>query len=105
MVWGGMCSFDVIPLFRIERTMFKESYHSILCRRAFPGGVKLLGRGFDFQQDNDPKHIAYINKKYLSNKEKKVIKLKILIWGYINDFIGVIVDYSRWSDGLNTAEP
>lgn len=71
MVWGGMCSSGVIPLYRIKGIMDKERYHSILVHHAVPGGLKLLGSGFIFQQDNDPKHTAIINKKYLASKEKQ----------------------------------
>lgn len=71
MVWGGMCSSGVIPLVQIEGIMLKENYHTILTRNALPGGKRLLGPGFIFQQDNDPKHTAIINKKYLANQEKK----------------------------------
>lgn len=71
MVWGAMASSGVVPLYRIQRIIKKEEYHSILCRRASPGGIILLGRGFIFQQDNDPKHKAQINEKYLQKKENE----------------------------------
>lgn len=70
MVWGGICAKGVVPLLRIRGIMKKEQYHSILCRHAVPNGKKLLSRGFIFQQDNDPKHKALLNVKYLQNKEK-----------------------------------
>lgn len=71
MVWGAMCSSGVLPLVKIEGIMRKEHYHSILSRKAIPGGKQLLGTAFYFDQDNDPKHTARINKKYLDNQEKK----------------------------------
>jgi transposase len=70
MVWGGVCSQGVVPLVQIQGIMKKEQYHTLLYRHALPGGKKLLGRGFVFQQDNDPKHTAKVNLKYLDNKEK-----------------------------------
>lgn len=71
MVWGAMCSSGVLPLVKIHGIMLKEHYHTILSRKALPGGKQLLGPGLCFQQDNDPKHTAVINKKYLDNQEKK----------------------------------
>lgn len=70
MVWGGICTKGVVPLYRIKGIMKKEQYHTLLCRHALPGGKKLLHRGFTFQQDNDPKHTATLNARYLSTKVK-----------------------------------
>ena len=70
MVWGGICAAGVVPLVRIQGIMDQKVYHSILSRKAIPGGLKLLGRGFVFQQDNDPKHTAKLNANYLKNKAK-----------------------------------
>lgn len=70
MVWGGISTSGVVPLVRINGIMDQNYYHSILCRHAIPGGKKLLGRGFILQQDNDPKHTAKKNVKYLNNKTK-----------------------------------
>ena len=41
----------------------------------FPSAKKLFSNGkFVFQQDNDPKHTAKINKSYLENKKTEVLK-------------------------------
>ena len=71
MIWGGMSSSGVVPLYRINGIMNKEKYHSMLVHQVIPGGLKLLGHGFTLQQDNDPKHTANVNKKYLEKKEKE----------------------------------
>jgi transposase len=70
MVWGGICVKGVTLLKRIEGIMDKNVYHSILVHRAVPEGKKLLGKGFVFQEDNDPKHSSNLCRNYLASKEK-----------------------------------
>lgn len=51
-------------------------YHSILQRQMMPRlQILFPDQNCFFQQDNDPKHTAGINKKYLSNK-----RIKIMDW-------------------------
>jgi len=68
-VWGGICTRGTTPLKLINGIMKAEDYRQILIHHAIPGGKKLLGDGFVFQQDNDPKHTANIVKNYLQRKE------------------------------------
>ncbi len=35
-----------------------------------PGGIRLLGEGFVYQEDNDPKHSSHLCRGYLERKEK-----------------------------------
>ena len=79
MVWGGVCSKGVVPLIQIQGIMKKEQYHSLLSRHVLSGGKKLLGGGFVFQQNNDLKHTAKLNLKYLANKEKTGMYSRFLI--------------------------
>lgn len=44
----------------------------------FLGGLKLLGKGFVYQEDNDPKHSSIICRDYLDRKEKAVCRLFFL---------------------------
>ena len=69
MIWGEMCSKGTAKLHRIIGKMNRKMYHSILTRRAVPG-KELIGNGFIFQKDNDPKHKTIKNMQYLSNKTK-----------------------------------
>jgi hypothetical protein len=70
MVWGGICANGVTQLKIIEGIMEKTVYHTILVRRALPEGKKLIGKGFIFQEDNDPKHSSNLCRNYLAKKEK-----------------------------------
>ncbi len=54
-------------------------YHSILVHHAVPGGLKLLGKNFVFQEDNAPVHTAKANRKYLESKAALGI-LRTMYW-------------------------
>lgn len=55
---------------RIEGIMDQHVYHKILQYRAIPDGLKLLGKGFTYQEDNDPKHSSHKRRNYLERKER-----------------------------------
>ena len=59
--------------------MDKEYYQQILSHHAIPSGNRLIGSGFIFPQDNDPKHTSRICRNYLRSKEDKDL-LKIMDW-------------------------
>lgn len=69
MVWGCFSHAGVGQLIKIEGILKKEQYHSILQRHAIPSGIQLIGRGFIFQQDNDPKHTSKLCVHYLEQKK------------------------------------
>ncbi|EFX64097.1 hypothetical protein DAPPUDRAFT_66487, partial [Daphnia pulex] len=52
MVWGGAFQLKGLNTFKYQVS------HQILIRHALPGGKRLIGRGFVFQEDNDPKHAS-----------------------------------------------
>lgn len=79
MVWGCFCYDGVGSLMKIEGIMKKENYHNILQRQAIPSGIHLIGHGFIFQQDNDPKHTSKLCLKYLEQKQQAGL-LKIMRW-------------------------
>ena len=79
MVWGCFGGGCVGDLIRIEGRMDARYYHKVLVRHAVPSGKRLLGRGFIFQQDKDPKHMSRICSYYLRSKESKK-ELKIMTW-------------------------
>lgn len=78
-VWGCFSYDGVGSLTKIDGILKKESYHQILQHHAIPSGTKLIGRGFMFQHDNDPKHTSRLCRKYLESKEKTGV-LKIMEW-------------------------
>jgi len=70
-VWGCFAGDKVGDLVRIKGIRDKTRYHNILQCHAFPYEKRLVGRGFIFQQDNDPKHTSKLCKKYIASKEKQ----------------------------------
>lgn len=75
MVWGCFSHAGVGQLLQVEGILKKEQYHSILQRQAIPSGINLIGRGFIFQQDNDPKHTSKLCTSYLQRKKKPVCSM------------------------------
>ncbi len=72
MVWGGFAAHGVGKLVWIDGIMDKDVYHKVLQHHAFPSAETLFpDKNYIFQQDNDPKHTAIINKRYLVNKKIK----------------------------------
>lgn len=79
MVWGCFAGDKVGDLVQIEGIMDKKLYHTILQRHAFPCGKRIVGRGFVFQQDNDPKHTSKFCRNYIAAKEKQK-ELEYMEW-------------------------
>jgi hypothetical protein len=75
MVWGCF-SYGVGRLYRIHGIMNAGCYHDILQHQMFPSADALFPRlPWIFQQDNNPKHTAGINKRYLQNRNVNVMEL------------------------------
>lgn len=79
MVWGCFGGTNVGDLIKIEGILNKEGYKKILQKNMVSSGTRLIGPGFVFQQDNDPKHSSKLCKNYLENLSKKK-KLKVMEW-------------------------
>ena len=69
LVWGCFSGHGIGDLKRIDGRMDKEMYHQILIRHGVPSGLRLVGQGFVYQQDNDPKHTAKLCKTYFDKNE------------------------------------
>ena len=59
--------------------MDQKVYHDILVRIAVKSGRHLIGQNFVFQEDNDPKHSARLNRNYLEKLEERGV-LTRMIW-------------------------
>lgn len=70
MIWGCFSYAGVGQLVKIDGILKKEQYHNILKSHAIPSGINLIGRGFIFQQDNDPKHTSKLCAGYLERKKE-----------------------------------
>jgi transposase len=86
MVWGCFHASGVGLLRKVTGTMDQQQYHTILTRAVIPEIKKLTEQDVDgviwtFQHDNDPKHTAKKNKRYLENKQKEgKINFNVLPW-------------------------
>ena len=79
MVWGGICVNGTTKLHWIQKIMDKNVYHDILVRIAVKAGRHLIGQDYIFQEDNDPKHSARLNRNYLGKLEERGI-LRRMVW-------------------------
>ena len=69
MLWGSFSSVWTGKLVRIEGMMDGVKYRVILEGNLFQSSRDLrLGRGFTFQQENDPKHTAKATRSGLRGK-------------------------------------
>ena len=70
LVWECLTANGVSDFVRINGIKSAEKYRQILIHYAIPSSKRLIGYGFIFQQDNDPKHTALKVKSYLEHKEQ-----------------------------------
>ena len=75
MVWGCMSSKGLGRLHFIDGIMNSEVYVEILRDCMLPSARDILGRRFQFQHDNDPKHTSKKVTEFLKQK-----KVKVLVW-------------------------
>ena len=74
-VWGCFCATGLGRIYWIKDILDGPGYHKILQNQMFPSARHLFGNdSWVFQQDNDPKHTAKKNKRYLANKRVNVLK-------------------------------
>lgn len=71
MVWGCFGNGKVGDIHRVDGILNKEGYLEILKNHALPSGHRLIGNGFIYQQDNDPKHSSQLCTNYLKTLERR----------------------------------
>lgn len=76
---GCFGRFGASDIHRLDYTLTKEKYHSIIQNHAIPSGLGLTGKGFIFQQNNDHKHTVRLNTTYFNRKSDDGA-IQILIW-------------------------
>lgn len=74
MVWGCFSRDKIGPLHRIEGIMDQVIYKDIIKDVMLPHAKKVMPRGWQFQQDNDPKHTARSVSEFFSSKKIRVLK-------------------------------
>ena len=74
MVWECFSCSGVVPLVPINGAMDRFKYHAILEKYMLPHAKQKMARNWEFQQDDDPKHISVYVSDFL--KWKRVTKSK-----------------------------
>lgn len=74
MVWGCFSRSGVGPLVNIEGIMDRFKYCEILQTHLLPHAREKMGRNWEFQQDNDPKHTSAHVLDFF--KRKRIRKMK-----------------------------
>lgn len=75
MVWGCFSRDGVGPIHRIEGIMDQTMYLNIIKTVMLPHAKGKMGRGWVFQQDNDPKHKAKSVADFFTKN-----KIRVLPW-------------------------
>lgn len=75
MVWGCFSRNGVGPLHRVVGNMDQHIYTGIVENIMLPHAKDNMGRGWIFQQDNDPKHTSGLVKGAMAKK-----KIRLLEW-------------------------
>uniref|UniRef100_A0A8R1E3K8 Uncharacterized protein n=1 Tax=Caenorhabditis japonica TaxID=281687 RepID=A0A8R1E3K8_CAEJA len=73
MMWGCFYANGVGSLIRITETMKSYMYMDILEKEMLPSGRSQIGRGWLFQQDNDPKHSSHFFKDWFAQHRVNVM--------------------------------
>lgn len=74
MVWGCFSYRGIGPLHRIDGKMDAQVYINILENVMLPFARRSFGRGFVFQQDNDPKHTSDTAKRWFNRRRVRLLQ-------------------------------
>uniref|UniRef100_A0A8R1IAJ7 HTH_Tnp_Tc3_2 domain-containing protein n=1 Tax=Caenorhabditis japonica TaxID=281687 RepID=A0A8R1IAJ7_CAEJA len=70
MMWSCFHANGLGSLFRITGTMESYMYKDIMEKEMIPSGRSQMGRGWLFQQDNDPKHSSHFFKDWFAQRRE-----------------------------------
>uniref|UniRef100_A0A8R1EAK0 HTH_Tnp_Tc3_2 domain-containing protein n=1 Tax=Caenorhabditis japonica TaxID=281687 RepID=A0A8R1EAK0_CAEJA len=73
MMWGCFHANGIGSLIRITGTMESYMYKVILEKEMLPSGRSQMGRGWLFQQDNNPKHSSHFFKDWIAQHRVNVM--------------------------------
>uniref|UniRef100_A0A8R1I743 HTH_Tnp_Tc3_2 domain-containing protein n=1 Tax=Caenorhabditis japonica TaxID=281687 RepID=A0A8R1I743_CAEJA len=73
MMWSCFHANGLGSLFRITGTMESYMYKDIMEKEMIPSGRSQMGRGWLFQQDNDPKHSSHFFKDWFAQRRVNVM--------------------------------
>ena len=79
MVWGSFGGNKVWDLVKVDGKMNQKVYHGLLQQHSKTSGLRLIGKGFVLQQDNNPKHTSCLWKNFVKSLEDKKM-LKNMEW-------------------------
>ena len=108
MVCWVLTANGVGDLVRIDGIMNAEENRQILIHRAILSVKQLIGNGFIFLLDNDPKHTALKVKSFLKQKEHSK-DVQIMKWRphsrfeYHRDFVGLFRPKISWKATKRTS--
>lgn len=74
MVWGCFSRLGVGPLVPIEGIMDRFKYCEILQSHMLPHAKGKMGRNWEFQQDNDPKHTSAHVTDFMKRRKVRTMK-------------------------------
>ncbi|KAK6763027.1 hypothetical protein RB195_023649 [Necator americanus] len=73
MLWGCFSSHGVGPLRQIHGSLDRYGYEEILETTMRPFALQIIGRGFIFQQDNDPKHTSSHIRDWFNRRHVEIL--------------------------------
>lgn len=104
MIWEEISVKRGTKLKLINGIMHSKVYLQILIRHALLEGKRHIGRGFIFQEDNDPKYGSNLCQNYLTKKENSGNCFCVFVFNSLYLTVSMINYRGKGSNGLATLE-